>query len=291
MSSSPADRRGFRSNARRRCWYRLAAARRGAAAVLMAAFGFVLLIACANVANLLLARGTSRSPEIGIRFSLGASRARVVRQLLTESLLISIAGGVLGSVAALWSFQLLVGLAVPALLPPDLPLSIVLDLRPDVRVLAFAMALILGTGIVCGLMPALQAAKPDLPAVMKQDSAGSGVGRRGGRLRGTLVGVQVALCMALMIAAGLLLRGLAATYTVDPGFDYRGVAWLSLESMVGGYGPEEWAVLQQRLIAAVEALPGVDAVARSDRDPLGDDVSAIPVRLSGQSESESGLRS
>jgi hypothetical protein len=241
---------------------------------------------CANVANLLLARGTSRSREIGIRFALGASRARVVRQLLTESLLISIAGGVLGSVAALWSFQLLVALAVPAILPPDLPLSVVLDLRPDVRVLAFAMALILGTGIVCGLVPALQASKPDLPAAMKQDSAGSGGGRRGGRLRGTLVGVQVALCMALMIAAGLLLRGLSATYTVDPGFNYRGVASLSLESMVGGYGPEE-AVLQQRLVAAIEALPGVDAVARTDRDPLGDDVSTIAVRLSGQSESES----
>src|SRR5688572_737355 len=156
-----------------------------AAAVLMAAFGLILLIACANVANLLLARGTARSQEIAIRVSLGASRARVFRQLLTESLLIALAGGLLGSLLSFWSFQTLVALAVPALLPPWLPLAFTVDVSPDLRVLSFAVALTVATGILFGLAPALHVSKPDLHAVMKQDSAGAGSGRRGGRLRAT----------------------------------------------------------------------------------------------------------
>jgi predicted permease len=218
-------------------------AARSAAAVLMAAFGLVLLIACANVANLLLARGTSRSQEIAIRVSLGASRGRVVRQLITESLLLSLAGGLLGSVTALWSFQVLAALAMPALLPPWLPLALTVNVRPDVQVLAFALGLTFATGILFGVAPALHAAKADLHAVMKQDSAAGG--GRGGRLRGTLVGVQVALCMVLMIAAGLVLRGLYVTYTIDPGFDYRHVALISLESAFDGYSVEESGRLQR----------------------------------------------
>jgi hypothetical protein len=181
------------------------------AAVLMAAFGCILLIACANVANMLLAWGTSRSNEIGIRLSLGASRARIVRQLVTESLLISLAGGLLGSVVGLWLFQTLVALAVPALAPPDLPLSLTWNMNPDVQVVVFAVVLTLVTGILVGLAPALQVSRPDLHAVMKQDTAGAGTSQRGTRMRGTLVGVQVALCMTLMMTAGLLLRGLYTT--------------------------------------------------------------------------------
>jgi predicted permease len=258
----------------------------GAAAVLMGAFGFILLIACANVANLLLARGTSRRQEIAIRVSLGASRSRVVRQLLTESVLIALAGGLLGSALAVWSFQALVALAVPALMPPGLPMAIAWDLSADGRVVAFAAALTLTTAFLFGLAPALHVSKPDLQTVMKQDTAGSGSSRRGRRLRGTLVGVQVALCMALMIAAGLLLRGLYTTYAVDPGFEYRGVAYVSLESMLGGYGPEKSAALQQRLMADVAALPGVELVAYTDREPLGDDMARITIRLPGQRDNQ-----
>ena len=261
----------------------------GVAAVLMAAFGFILLIACANVANLLLARGTSRRQEIGIRVSLGASRPRVVRQLLTENLLISLAGGLLGSVLAVWSFQALVGLAVPALLPPGLPMTVAWDMTPDARVVGFALALTFATGLLFGLAPALHVSKPDLHAVMKQDTAGAGSSRGGRRLRATLVGVQVALCMTLTIAAGLLVRGLHTTYTVDPGFEYRGVAYVSLESMLGGYAPEKVAALRQRLIADVASLPGVEAVAYTDREPLGDDVARIQIRLPGQSNNDTRI--
>jgi predicted permease len=258
----------------------------GAAAVLMAAFGSILLIACANVGNLLLARGTAKSQEIAIRLSLGASRAHVVRLLLTESMLIWIAGGLLGSVLALWSFQGLVALALPRLTPPEIP-TFAWDLSPDFRVLSLATALTFGTGILFGLMPALRVSKPDLNAVIKQDSAGAGSGRRSGRLRGTLVGVQVALSMALMISAGLLLRGLYSTYSTDPGFDYRDVAYVSLEFRGTGYTPQEAGTLRKRLMDEVAALPGVDAVAYAMREPLGEGGSRDEIRLPGWSENES----
>ena len=255
-----------------------------ASAVLMAAFGFILLIACANVANLLLARGTARSQEIAVRVSLGASRARVVRQLVTESVLISIAGGVLGSVAAVWSFQTLISIAIPALSPPWAPLALSVNVRPDLQVLVFAVALTFGTGLLFGLAPALHITKPDLHAIVKQDTPGTGRGRRGGRLRAALIGVQVALCMVLMIAAGLLLRGLHATYTIDPGFEYRTVALISLESAFDGYSEDESAARRRRLVADLRALPGVEGVAAADHKPLGDDMSPNVIRLPGESE-------
>jgi predicted permease len=259
----------------------------GAATVLMAAFGLILLIACANVANLLLARGTSRSQEIGIRVSLGASRSRVVRQLVTESLLISVAGGLLGSAVAVGSFQTLISLAASALPPPWFPLALSIDVTPDLQVLSFAVALTVGTAILFGLAPALYVSKPDLHAVIKQDSAGAGSSRRGSRLRGTLVGVQVALCMVLMIAAGLVLRGLHAAYTIDPGFEYRSVAFVSLESAFDGYSPEESEAMRRRLMAALAALPGVDAVASAQQEPLGDDIAPAVFRLPRESEHDS----
>jgi len=261
----------------------LRSAATGTAAVLMGAFGFILLIACANVANLFLARGTSRSHEIGIRLSLGASRARVVRQVMTESMLISVAGGLLGSVLAVWSFQWLVALAVPALVPPELPMSPAWDLSPNARVLSFAVAVTFGAGILFGLVPALHVSSSHPYAFTKHDSAAAGSSRRGVRLRATLVGVQVALCMVLMIAAALLLRGLYATYTIDLGYEYRDVAVVSLESAVD-LSAEDFEALRRRLIARIEAMPGVDAVASADQDPLGDDFAPVAIRLPGEDE-------
>jgi predicted permease len=249
-------------------------------AVLLAAFGFVLLIACANVANLLLARGTAKAQEIAVRLSLGASRARVIRQLLTETLLIFITGGVLGCLLTLWSVEALVAVAFPKALHPELPgVTLDVDFTPDLRVFAYAAALTLATGLLFGLAPALQASRPDLNAVIKQHAAGAV--RVGGRLRVTLVATQVALCMALMIATGLLLRGLYATYTLDPGFAYRDVAYLSFGT---DYGPP--AVLDERLLDEVAALPGVQAVAYVGQTPLGESMMFAPIRLPGQSADE-----
>ena len=251
----------------------------GAAAVLMAAFGLVLMIACANVANLLLARGTARSQEIAMRFALGASRGRVVRQLLTESLMIAIAGGLLGSVLALWSFQTLVALVLPTVFPPEIPpFTFELNFAPDTRVLSFALVVTLGTSLVFGLLPALHVSKTDLNGVIKQDATGSGSGYRGGRLRGALVGLQVALSMVLMVATGLLLRGLYTTYTIDPGFTYRDISFLSFGTE---YGPP--TLVNQRLMDQVAALPGVEAVAFAAQTPLGESNMGGAVRLPGES--------
>jgi predicted permease len=249
-------------------------------AVVMAAFGLVLLIACANVANLLLARATGRAREIAVRLSLGASRSRIVQQLLAESLLLAIAGGVLGSVLALWTVQSLVFLAIDAL-PPQVP-EIAIDATPDARVLAFALLASIGSALVFGLAPALQASKPDLHAAMKVDV--SGMDRRSGaRLRGTLVGLQVAVCMVLMIAAGLLLRGLATTQDVDPGFDYENVAVASFDLTAAGYDTARAAVFQRQLAERVDALPGID-VAHATLPPLYPGNFLMAARLGGQDQ-------
>lgn len=233
--------------------------------VVMAAFGLVLLIASANVANLLLARAIGRSREIAVRLSLGASRSRVVQPLLAESVLLALAGGVLGSALAIWSFQGLVVFAMSAL-PLEAPRPLI-DASPDWRVLAFALVVSLATGVVSGLAPALTASKPDLHTAMKSDAPA--VGRRTGRrLQGVLVGVQISLCMVLMIAAGLLLRGLQAAQTVDPGFGYDGVAVASFDLSGAGYDTERATAFQAQLMERVGSFPGVEDVAQVALTPL-----------------------
>jgi predicted permease len=235
-----------------------------AGAVIMTAFGLVLLIACANVANLFLARATGRSREIAVRLSLGASRSRIVQQLLAESVLIAAAGGLLGSLLALWTVQSLVQLAIAAL-PANAP-ALSIDATPDGRVLLFAFVVTLGSGVLFGLMPALQASKPDLHAAMKIDV--TGVGRSGGRLQAALVGLQVAVCMVLMVSAGLVLRGLETTRNVDPGFEYEGVAVVNFNLTAAGYDAPRAEVFQRQLVERVSALPGIDDVAQAAITPL-----------------------
>jgi predicted permease len=236
------------------------------AAVVMAAFGLVLLIACANVANLLLARAAGRTKEIAVRLAVGAGRGRLIRQLLTESVIIALAGGVAGSILAWWSFQALLARLfseLPGGLPPPR-----VDAHPDLNVLWFALAVTAITALVFGLVPALQASRQDVHAVMKREGADGG-GRAGGWVRSTLISVQVGVCMVLLISAGLLLRALYAAQTVDPGFEYRDIAVVSVDLRGPGYDDiKNVAAFRQRLTERIGALPGAEGVAQASKIPL-----------------------
>ena len=251
----------------------------GVAGVVMVAFGLVLLVACANVANLLLARGAARGREIAMRVALGATRWRLVQQVLAESVLIAMLGGTVGCVFAFWLFQ-----ALPPLLLSSLPAeaaSFWIDASPDFAVLTFALALSLATGVIFGLVPALNASRPDLQAVLKQDAAG---GRRDGWSRGALMAVQVAVCMVLIGCASLLLRGLYAAQTVDPGFMYEGIAVASFDLPGAGYDEARAALFQRQLMERAAGLPGVTSVAQARRTPLEPGRHAGVLRVPGNDE-------
>jgi putative ABC transport system permease protein len=252
----------------------------GAASVVMAAFGLVLLVACANVANLLLARGAARMREIAMRVTLGASRCRLVQQVLAESVLIALLGGVAGSGLALLLVQKLPPLLLSSL-PPEAR-SFWIDASPDLTVIAFALGLSLATGVFFGLVPALNASRPDLSAVLKQDTAGGG--RRDGWSRGVLLTVQVAVCMVLIGCANLLLRGLYAAQTVEPGFTYEGVTVASFDLQGAGYDDARASVFQRALMQRAAELPGVTRVAQSRRTPLEPGRFSGVLRLPGNDE-------
>jgi predicted permease len=252
-----------------------------AASVVLAAFALVLLIACANVANLLLARASTRQKEIALRLSIGASRWRLVRQLLTESLLLSLAGGVLGSIIAFWSFHRVTQL-VMSHLPHDLP-SITLNVAPDLHVLAYALLLTLLTGIAFGLVPALQSSRFDLSTTMKGDGAAPGSGKKSKRFwLNTLVGSQVAICMVLLLAAGLLLRGLYYAQTVDPGFQEKNVAQVFLNLRTHGYDENRATAFMAHLRERIRGYPGVIDVAQAECAPLSHDFSADHFSVPGR---------
>lgn len=237
----------------------------GAAAAILVGFGLVLLIACANVANLMLARATARQREIAIRLSVGAGRWRLIRQLLTESVMLALMGGAAGSVLAFWSFEALSNF-VTSHLPYGTP-PIALNLTPDLRVLGYALVLTVITGLVSGLAPALQASRADVNTALKEGDGG--LGSRGGRLlRHSLVGLQVAVCMILLIAAGLLMRGLYFAQTVNPGFTMNGIAVVNLDLRTQGYKAEPAAALERRLREKAAGLPGVDGVVEARQTPL-----------------------
>jgi len=250
-------------------------------AILLTAVGMVLLIACANVANLLLARAASRQKEIAIRLSVGASRSRIIRQLLTESLLIALLGGALGSMVAVWSFQAILAFIVAHMPHGTPPLAV--GVGPDIRVLSFALALTLVTGIVFGLAPALQASRPDVNAALKQASGADGR-TRDGFLRSALVGTQVAVSMVLLIAAGLLLRGLYEAQTIDPGFEMKNVASVAFDLRGQGYDDKRAGIFQRQLMEKLATLPGVESISQAGNSPLSDNHRGSEFTLPAKSE-------
>ncbi|WP_164928791.1 ABC transporter permease [Gloeobacter violaceus] len=229
--------------------------------LLTAAVGCVLLIACANVANLLLVRASARRKEIALRLALGANRARLLRQLLTESLLLSLLGGVFGVGLAWWSVPVLL-----ALRPENLPRFDRIEI--DGTVLAFGLGLSLLTGLIFGLLPALQATRTTPNAVLKEGSTTSAP-RSQARWLGALVIVEIALSLALLAGAGLLVQNLLRLQSIDPGFTTRNVVsfWLALPKL--RYSTDERIVaFEEQLLSRLQTLPGVEAAGRVSSLPL-----------------------
>ena len=238
---------------------------RPALLVMLAAVALVLLIACADVANLQLARFAARHREIAIRSTLGARSVRIVRQLLTESVLLALAGGALGVLICYASVKPLLALA-PASLASRLP-----PIEIDGAVLAFAAGLSLLTGLLSGAVPAFQTRRVDLNGTIKEGSTGSGAGggRQGRRVRYSLVVAEVALTIVLMIGAGLLIKSFNGLRGIDPGFDPQGVLTMKIPLPEAKYGPTPALEnLQRLLLPELEALPGVSAAAASTNLPF-----------------------
>jgi predicted permease len=244
------------------------------ASIVMAAFGFVLLIAAANVANMLLARAAGRTREIAIRLSSGASRGRLVQQLLTESAVIAIAGAASGFLLFWWSFEALIPWLLSSFPDGD---GFKIDARPDATVLWFALGLTVTTALAFGLVPALQASKCDVHTAMKQDGINARGGR--GRLRGMLIGAQMALCTMLLIPAALLSHALYAAHTFDPGFDDRNVTAVTIDLRGPQYEKGAAAIFHGQWLERVRALPGVERVAEVGRMPLTPGRSQGTIRL------------
>jgi predicted permease len=244
------------------------AARLLAATVLM-----VLLIACANVANLLLARATARRKEIAVRLSLGASRLRLVRQLLTESVLLALLGAGAGLLLAYWLNQLLMTFKPP--FPP--PQTFTLDLPLDGRALGFTLLVAVVTGVLFGLAPALRASKPDLVPALKDESGVEGHHRRWLNLRNALVVVQVALSLVLLLGAGLFIRGLRRAQSFELGFNPDHVLTFTCNLRLQGYNEARGREFFPRLIERLEHLPGVQRVSLANFLPLGFVGRASPV--------------
>jgi predicted permease len=219
--------------------------------VLMGMVGLVLLIACANLANLLLARAAAREREIAVRLSLGATRTRLVRQLLTECVLLSVFGGLLGIAVAYWCSSVLPKWASSGATP------IPLNLAPDARVLFFSTAIAILTGMLFGLAPALQGTRVEPVHALKTRTGGTSAGTAGWSFKQTLVASQVALSLVLLVGAGLFIRTLRNFSELDPGFDQDHILTVWLDTHMGGYKGEQLSFLYQQLIERLEAIPGV----------------------------------
>ena len=227
--------------------------------LLMAVPAMVLLIACSNAANLLLARAASRRREIGVRLALGASRSRLIGMLVAESLWIGLFAGVLGILSSLWIVDLVGALG-------NVPAFITGVMAPDVRVLAFSMTLALLTGLLFGLVPALGATRPNVISAIKEDSGGTRFHRS--RLVSTFVVAQVSVSLVLLVVAGLFMRTLSKATSVDVGFDTRRGVTAAFDLTMQGYDNTRRQAFYEDLVRRAAALPGVEHVSLSSNLPL-----------------------
>ena len=252
--------------------------------VLLVAVGFVLLIACANVANLSLARGATRGKEIAIRVALGASRARVVRQLLTESVLLALLGGVVGSSSpcGAWTSRV-------ALSPEDLPAC--QGVTIDARVVSFTVVIAVVTGLIFGLAPALSSSRGDLNETLKEGGRSSGAAATHNRMRGLLVVSEVALSLILLVGAGLLVKSFLRLSQVETGFNATSVMTMRVALPQGKYTePQRRAAFWQQLTERIKALPGVEAAGTISDLPLAGQNNDTLFHHRGQAEGHAGQR-
>ena len=246
----------------------------GFAGLLMAVVGLVLLLACTNLANLLLARAAERRREIAVRLAIGASRFRVVRQLLTESVLLAFAGGVIGLLPASW----LVDLVTAFKLPLNVPLAF--ELHIDYRVFIFTFLLSLVTGVLFGLLPALQATKADLvPALKDEVSFG---GHRRSWLKSSLIVAQVSLSLVLLVGGGLMVRALKQAQNINLGFEPQRAVEVAFDLRLQGYSSAQAREFQKRVLDRVRALPGVKSAGIGDLVPVDLHFSRGAVFVEGQ---------
>lgn len=242
--------------------------------VLLAIAALVLMIASMNVASMLLSRAVVRRREIAMRMALGASRTRLVRQLLVESSLLFIAGGALGTLLAVWGTRVLQRIELPV----DIPLD--LNVAPDARVLVATLVVALVTGLAFGLAPAFQGARLDVQSAIRSDSAGAG--RRKSRLRNGLIVGQIAVSLLLLSCAGLFVRALGRGRAADPGFKVDGVVTAALDVESAGYSDERARTFFRSLADRIAALPGVQAVGHARILPLSMSNSGLLINIPGQ---------
>ncbi|MGB7465315.1 MAG: ABC transporter permease [Candidatus Acidiferrum sp.] len=245
--------------------------------VFMSLAGLVLLIACANVANLILARANGRRKELAMRFALGASRGRMIRQLLTESVLLALCGGIAGLVFARWAAMALMSIRIPT----DLPLHL-FDLRVDWRVFAFSFLVALITGIVAGLMPALQAHRTDLADTLKVGGRSGGGSTGHHRFRNALVVAQVAVSLLLLACAGFFIRSFQNSANVDMGFRVDHTLMMSVDLGLQGYSEERGQQFYKQISDRVKSLPGVRDASFAAYIPMGYENDIVNIYPDGQ---------
>src|SRR5687767_4744977 len=251
-----------------------------AGGLLMTIVALVLLIACANVANLLLARASGRQREIALRLSLGASRGQLIRQLLTEGAMLAMLGGVAGLLLAYWA-QSALWSCRPPFLQPD-----AIDINPDMRVLLFTIGIALVTGLLFGLAPALQASRPNLVTELKENPSAPASSRRLFGLRNILVASQVALSLVALIGAGLFLRSLQHAQQIRPGFDMDRLAVMSFDLGAQGLTEERGRQFQHRVLERVAAVPELESTTLAGSVPLSNGGFSRAVFVEGQDSTD-----